>query len=145
MYDDMAKNTSHVTIQAPAANVWATLTEPALVKKSQYGSGLVTDWHVGSGIRFHSEWQGQVYEQWGTVQEVISYQRIRYSFFALQPGLEDRPEHYFVMTYTLDEQDGATTVTIDMDDNRLGAHGGTAANADGKAVLAALKSTAESL
>ena len=81
----------------------------------------------------------------GKVEEVIPNQRIRYSLFAPQPGLKDRPEHYFVMTYKLDEHDGATTVTIDMDDNRPGASDSKSADADGQAVLALLKATAESL
>ena len=73
---ELAKNTSRVIIQAPARNVWAALTEPALVKQWRYGSDLSTDWRAGSDIRFHSEWEGQIYEQWGKVQAVIPYQRI---------------------------------------------------------------------
>ncbi len=142
---NMVKHTSRVTIKATAANVWATLTEPELVKQWQCGSELFTDWRVGSEIHFRSQWQGQIYEQWGKVEEVIPNQRIRYSLFAPQPGLKDRPEHYFVMTYKLDEHDGATTVTIDMDDNRPGASDSKSADADGQAVLALLKATAESL
>ena len=61
----MVKHTSRVTIKATAANVWATLPEPELVKQWQYGSELFTDWRVGSEIRFRSQWQGQIYEQWG--------------------------------------------------------------------------------
>ena len=141
----MGKHISRLTMEAPAANVWAALTKPVLVKRWQYGSDLLTDWRVGSDIRFHSEWQGQVYEQWGKVLEVVPHERIRYSLFAPQPGLEDRPENYFVMTYTLDAQDDATTLTMEMDDNRPGAHGNEAADDGGDAVLAALKATAESL
>lgn len=76
---------------------------------------------------------------------MIPDQRIRYSLFAPQPGLEDRPEHYFVMTYKLDEHDGATTVTIVMDDTRPGASGTDSTDTDGQEILALLKATAESL
>jgi hypothetical protein len=44
---------------------------------------------------------------------------IRYFLFAPQPGLENRTEHHFVISYTPDEHEDATTVTIDIDGNRL--------------------------
>jgi len=61
----VAKNISRITIHAPVSKVWDVITKPELVKQWQYGSILTTDWKVGSDIRFHSEWQGSVYEQWG--------------------------------------------------------------------------------
>lgn len=141
----MAQHTSHITIQTPAMNVWQALTDPTLVKRWQYGSDLVTDWQPGHGIRFHSEWQGQVYEQWGTVLEFAPYRRIRYSLFAPRPGPQDAPENYFVMAYSLDEEDGVTNLTITMMDNRPGADDGGSGDEEGHGVLDALKATAESL
>lgn len=46
----MGKHISRLTMEAPAANVWAALTKPVLVKRWQYGSDLLTDWRVGSDI-----------------------------------------------------------------------------------------------
>ncbi|GHO84832.1 hypothetical protein [Dictyobacter formicarum] len=34
------------------------------------------------------------------------------------PGMEDKPENYFTMTYILDEVNGQTTLTIIQDDPR---------------------------
>ncbi|BCL83039.1 hypothetical protein ccbrp13_55040 [Ktedonobacteria bacterium brp13] len=34
------------------------------------------------------------------------------------PGLDDKPENYFTMTYTLEELNGKTTLTIIQDDPR---------------------------
>ncbi|MDQ6840619.1 MAG: SRPBCC domain-containing protein [Actinomycetota bacterium] len=59
--------TSKAHIEARPGTVWAVVTEPEHVKQWQYGSMLVTDWSVGSPIRFTSEWEGQTFEQWGTV------------------------------------------------------------------------------
>jgi uncharacterized protein YndB with AHSA1/START domain len=61
----MAKNLSVIFIDAPIEKVWATLTEPELVKLWQYGSDVITDWNVGSEIRYRTEWEGKVFEQWG--------------------------------------------------------------------------------
>jgi uncharacterized protein YndB with AHSA1/START domain len=85
----MASNRSVVNINAPLQKVWDALTKPELVKQWQYGSKLITDWKPGSSIRFVTEWDGKVFEQWGTVVEVIPMKSIQYSLFAPRPGLED--------------------------------------------------------
>ncbi|HTJ52388.1 MAG TPA: SRPBCC domain-containing protein, partial [Cyclobacteriaceae bacterium] len=63
----MARNISIITVKASVQKVWDTLTKPELVKKWQYGSDMITDWKVGSPIRFRTEWDGKVFEQWGEV------------------------------------------------------------------------------
>lgn len=78
----MPTSTSHVQIEAPRETVWAVVTQPGYVKQWQYGSNLDTDWSVGSPIRFRSEWDGQVFEQWGTVLQVGAPHRLQYSLFA---------------------------------------------------------------
>src|SRR5947209_11219178 len=93
----MAKNISTLVIKAPVQKVWDALTMPELVKQWQYGSDLITDWQQGSDIRFRTEWEGKVFEQWGKVLEVTPHQIIKYSLFAPRPGLEDKSENYFVM------------------------------------------------
>ena len=142
----MAENVSRIRINAPADKVWEALTKPELVKQWQYGSDLLTDWQVGSDIRFHSEWEGSVYEQWGKVLEVTPGQRVKYSLFAPRPDLEDKPENYFVMSYILEEANGTTVLSIVQTDNRPGAVSSDNDADEGEnAVLSALKSVAEAL
>ena len=86
---------SSIHIEAPRETVWSVVTEPAYVKQWQYGSDLQTDWSVGSQIRFVSEWEGQTFEQWGTVVHVDAPNRLAYSLFAPRPDLEDKPENLF--------------------------------------------------
>lgn len=109
---------SKITIDAPAFQVWQALTQPELVKQWQYASDLSTDWQIGSPILFRNEWDGNVYEQKGIVLAVKHHQLIQYTLFAPRPGLEDKPENYFTMTYSLEEMDGETTLTITQDDPR---------------------------
>jgi uncharacterized protein YndB with AHSA1/START domain len=123
-------------------NVWEVITKPELVKQWQYGD-LITDWQVGSDIRFHTEWQGNVYEQWGRILEVVPHSLVRYSLFAPRPGLEDIPEYHFVMTHTLDEQGVDTILTIEMNDSRPGSSEQETADEDGQSVLMVFKSIAE--
>ncbi len=114
----MVQNISSVKIKASQQKVWETLTRPELVKLWQYGSDVITDWKPGSSIKFKSEWEGKIYEQWGEILEVKPYQLIRYSLFAPRPGIEDKPENYFVMSYILSAEDGETKLDIIQEDNR---------------------------
>ena len=117
----MATNISTIVLNAPVEKVWNALTQPELVKQWQYGSDLITDWKIGNEIRFRNEWEGQVFEQWGTVLEVVPNQKIKYSLFFPRPGLEDKPENYFIMNYVLTEENQKTKLEIIQEDNRLGA------------------------
>ena len=114
----MIQNISSVNIKASQQKVWETLTRPELVKLWQYGSDVITDWKPGSSIKINSEWEGKIYEQWGEILEVKPYQIIKYSLFAPRPGMEDKPENYFVMSYILSAEEGETKLDIIQEDNR---------------------------
>lgn len=141
----MRTTTSRVTIQAPADRVWAALTQPALVKKWQYGTDLTTDWVVGSPIAFRNEWNGELFIQSGTILEVDAPRLLRYSLFAPRPELEDRPENRFVMTYRLEERAGSTDLTIVQEDPREQAAADEAGSEDEAVnpILQALKDLVE--
>ncbi|MEO7445160.1 MAG: SRPBCC domain-containing protein [Ferruginibacter sp.] len=117
----MATNISTIHINATQSKVWDTLTNPVLVKEWQYGSDLVTTWETGSDIRFSTEWEGNIFEQWGKILEVRTGELLKYSLFAPRPGLEDEPENYFIMSYVLTPENGQTKLEIIQEDNRPGA------------------------
>lgn len=117
----MATNISTIYLDAPIEKVWDTLTKPELVKQWQYGSDLITDWKIGNEIRFKNEWEGQVFEQWGTILEVVTNKKIKYSLFFPRPELEDKPENYFIMSYILSEENQKIKLEIIQEDNRPGA------------------------
>jgi uncharacterized protein YndB with AHSA1/START domain len=114
----MATNISVIRLDATKDKVWDTLTKPELVKLWQYGSDLVTNWEVGSNIKFRTEWEGKIFEQWGQVLEVKPLELLKYSLFAPRPGLEDKPENYFVMSYVLTTENDQTKLEIIQEDNR---------------------------
>lgn len=117
----MATNISKLIINAPKEKVWEALTEPEKVKTWQYGSELTTDWKVGNEIRFKSEWEGQIFEQWGTVLEFEPSEKLKYNLFAPRPDLDDKPENYFEMVYELIEKSNGMELKIIQEDNRPGA------------------------
>ena len=139
----MAKNISTIHINATPEHVWAVLTEPEFVKKWQYGSVLKTDWRVGSAIRFTTAWEDKVFEQWGKVLEIKPYNLIKYSLFAPRPGVEDKPENYFIMHYVIGIENGLVKLEIIQEDNRPGAVQEAPQGAENP-VLNALKSLIES-
>jgi uncharacterized protein YndB with AHSA1/START domain len=114
----MATNISIITVHAPIEKLWDTLKKPELVKLWQYGSDLITTWEPGTAIRFKTEWQGKILEQWGHVLEVRSPGFLLYSLFAPRPGIEDKPENYFTMRYTLTTENEQTKLEIVQEDNR---------------------------
>nr|AIM48015.1 hypothetical protein [Xanthomonas citri pv. viticola] len=114
----MKTSDSLVRIFAPASKVWKALTVPELVKQWQYGSDLLTTWEVGTPIIFRNEWNGQVFEQKGTVLEFLPESRLKYSLFFPRPDLQDIPEHYFFMTYELTERDGSSSLLVRQEDPR---------------------------
>lgn len=114
----MATNISTITINASIQKVWDTITKPELVKLWQYGSDLLTTWEIGSEIKFSTEWEGKVFEQWGKILEIRPNELIKYSLFAPRPGLEDQPENYFIMNYVLANENGQTKLKIIQEDNR---------------------------
>lgn len=117
----MVKNISSIKLNAPINRIWDVLTKPELVKQWQYGSDVITDWKVDSEIRFRTEWEGQIFEQWGKILEIVPQKSIRYSLFAPRPDLEDKPENYFVMNYILNEEKNSVRLDIIQEDNRQGA------------------------
>jgi uncharacterized protein YndB with AHSA1/START domain len=114
----MATNISTIKINASRQKVWDTITKAELVKLWQYGSDLITTWEIGSDIKFRTEWEGRIFEQWGKVLEVRPNELVKYSLFAPRPDLEDKPENYFIMSYVLTQQDGLTQLVIIQEDNR---------------------------
>ena len=130
-------------ILAPAKKVWLALTSPGLVKQWQYGSELLTTWEVGAPIVFRNEWNGQVFEQKGTVLEFSPESRLKYSLFFPRPGVPDIPENYFVMTYELAESDGTTSLLVRQEDPRPSPPDESSGGDQGPDVLSTLKELVE--
>lgn len=139
----MKTSDSTVKIHAPASNVWRALTTPELVKQWQYGSDLLTTWEVGSPVVFRNEWNGQVFEQKGTVLEFLPESRLKYSLFFPRPDLKDIPENYFFMIYELTENDGVTSLLVRQEDPRPSLPGGSSGGDEGPDVLSYLKELVE--
>jgi len=141
----MPTHVSTIVVNSSIQKVWDALTQPQLVKQWQYGCDLITDWKPGSEIRFRAEWEGKVFEQWGKVLEYTPGKQLKYTLFAPNPGLEDKPENYFVMAYRLEDiGNGQVKIQIIQEDNRPNPMQHDDSNDEENPVLKSLKSLVES-
>jgi uncharacterized protein YndB with AHSA1/START domain len=104
-------------IDAPASEVWRSLTEPELIKKYMFGADTETDWMVGSPITWKGEWEGKPFEDKGEVLAFEPENRLQYSHYSPMQGKPDTPDNYHTVTYDLSESDGKTTVSLTQDNN----------------------------
>jgi uncharacterized protein YndB with AHSA1/START domain len=104
-------------IAAPPARVWQALVDPDQIKQYFFGTSVVTDWAVGGPIVWRGEWQGQPYEDKGTVLAVEPERLLRFTHFSPLTGQPDVPASYHTITITLAGEGAATEVTLAQDNN----------------------------
>jgi len=90
-----------VDIRATVARVWEGLTNPAIIKEYLYGTETITDWKVGSEVIFQGEFEEKEYRDKGVILENDFQQTISYTYWSGFSGMEDLPENYSVVTYTI--------------------------------------------
>ena len=101
-----------ISINASASKVWEALTTPSILKQYFFGTDAVSDWKVGSPLIFKGEWQGNKYEDKGTILESVPQKLFKYSYWSSMSGMEDKPENYVDVTYALAGNNDGTTLTI---------------------------------
>src|SRR6476646_667886 len=101
-----------VNVHASIANVWDALTRPEIIKQYFFGTNTITDWKVGSPIKFQGEWEGRSYEDKGTILEIQKNELIKYNYWSSMSGIEDKPENYVIITYLLSGEDENVNLTV---------------------------------
>jgi uncharacterized protein YndB with AHSA1/START domain len=103
-----------IEINAASPKVWEALTNPEIIKEYLFGTETITDWKVGSEIIFqgvYGENKEYSYRDRGVIREFVPHQSISYTYWSGFSGLEDKPENYSLVTYTLAANNGTTTFT----------------------------------
>ncbi len=104
-----------ITINAPKSKVWMALIDPEQVKKYFFGTVLKSDWKVGSAITFSGEWEGKPYLDKGIILQIEKEKLLKYNYWSSFSGIEDKPENYAVIIYSLEQKAGQTTIYISQD------------------------------
>ena len=101
MLKDLVASQS-VDVNASPSKVWEALTNPEIIKEYLFGTQTITNWQVGNDIIFQGEYEGQVYRDKGVILENIPNKLLSYSYWSGFSGLEDKPENYSSVTYSLE-------------------------------------------
>jgi uncharacterized protein YndB with AHSA1/START domain len=111
----MTDITTSASIQIDAAidRVWHALTTPAEIRRWFFGVETETDWRAGSTIVHRGELQGRPYEDVGTIRTIEPPRLLVHTHWSEVSGLPNEPEHQQVVTWSLEERDGGTVLTVD--------------------------------
>ncbi|WP_437398745.1 SRPBCC domain-containing protein [Flagellimonas lutimaris] len=106
---------SSIDINAPSSEIWEALVNPEIAKEYFFGAEIVTDWKVGSPIKFKGEFNVNNYEEKGVLINVEPNSQLQYSHWSHFDGLPDEPENYRTWTFDITEKNGTTLLTISED------------------------------
>jgi uncharacterized protein YndB with AHSA1/START domain len=104
--------TATVTIDAPAERVWEAITTPALIKEWFFGVDTEAEWRPGGTLVHRGTYQGKPYEDKGEIVEIDPPTTLVHTHWSPATGLPDQPEHYQRVTWSLDEHDAITELTV---------------------------------
>ena len=109
----VSKNT--IDIGADPSSVWKVLTDPEEAKKYYFGAEVVTSWKEGESIVFKGSYNGNDYEEKGTLLSVKPNLRLQYTHWSNLENLPDLPENYRIWTFDLQEDGKNTQLTVTED------------------------------
>ena len=134
--------TTTITIDAPAVQVWRSLTTPSLIKEWFFGVDTESDWTVGGPIVHTGEYQGKPYIDRGEILRIEPPTLLEHSHWSSASGTPDRPDQYQVVTWTLSERARGTELRVT--ERNLPSREAAATSEEAwKAALAKLKETVE--
>ncbi|MES2649189.1 MAG: SRPBCC family protein [Bacteroidota bacterium] len=106
-----------IVVNTSTDKLWEALTNPDIIRQYLYGANTITDWKEGSPIVFEGEWQGKSYRDKGTILEIRPKKILKYSYWSSLGKMDDNPENYMVVTYTLTEDENNYTMLTVQQDN----------------------------
>ena len=98
-----------IQVNATPEKVWEALTNPEIIKEYLFGTETITDWKPGSDIIFQGEYEGTTYKDKGKIVENVLHKIIHYKYWSGFSGVEDVPENYNDVIYTLSSSDNKIT------------------------------------
>lgn len=115
MTDFVAK--AEIDVAAPVDQVWHALTDPDSIEEYFFGAKVDTDWQPGSPIVWRGQYQDKPFEDKGEILTVEANRVLRMTHFSPLSGLEDAPENYHTLAFTLADSEMGTRVELSQDNN----------------------------
>ena len=107
-----------ININATAAKVWDALVNPDQTKKYMFGCETVSDWKVGSPLLWKGVWDEQ--EMTAVKGDIVAIEPNKLLVYTTidpnNPMIEDIPSNYLTVTYSLEESNGQTELTVTQGD-----------------------------
>lgn len=103
---------AHVLVDATPEEVWESLTSPELTRRWMAGAEVRSDFVRGGTITWSGLWNGQPFEDSGTVLEVDPPHRLRTTHRSGGMAQADVPVDPHVVTYDVVPEQGATLVIV---------------------------------
>ena len=103
--------TVSIEINAPISKVWKALIDTEQIRKYLFGTNAISDWKVGSEIRFTGVWEGKPYEDKGTILALEPEKLFKYNYWSNWSG-DDIFEKRQVISYILKSEKGKTIFTL---------------------------------
>jgi len=105
-----------ILIKATALQVWDALVNPEQTKKYMFGCETVSDWQPGSPLLWKGSYEGRemVFVK-GIVEEIRPPEFLKYTVIDPNAAMEDIPENYLHVSYSLEEREGKTMLTVMQD------------------------------
>ena len=104
--------TKSIEINTASSKVWNALINPDIITQCLPGVEIVTDWKVGSELIYVHARQGQRTSDRGIILDFVPTHLLRHTYWTPFSGLEDKPENYTTIAYSLAEVDNKTILTV---------------------------------
>ena len=104
-----------IIIDAPVHQVWDALVNPQKIRKYLHNTTAISEWKEGSKLEFTGEWKGKNYTDKGVIRTFQKDSLLQYTWLSSFSGLEDRPENYALVSYTLAPEGRRTCLTVKQD------------------------------
>lgn len=106
-----------IVINADVKSVWQALTDKELIKLYMFGTETESEWEEGSAITFSGEYNGMKYKDGGVIKVYEPEKKLSYTYWSSMSGIEDIPENYALVTFSLASVDGGTELTVTQENN----------------------------
>ena len=95
-------------VDAPPAEVWKALTDPAKLKRFFFGANVESGWKPGDPIRMRGEFKGKAFEDSGEVRSFEPERKLAYTH--VSSADPSKTEH--LVTFELAPKGDGTEVTV---------------------------------
>jgi uncharacterized protein YndB with AHSA1/START domain len=106
-----------ILIHAPAEKVWDALTSPEQTKKYMFGCEAISEWRPGSALVWKGHFDGhELIAVKGSILDIKPGRFLAYTTIDPNSAMEDIPQNYLTVTYSLEDTKVGTRLTVTQGD-----------------------------